>query len=57
MENLDLKTSCLHEILPADARLINGGVFWKAMAIISAAIYIYDHWECIKAGINEELQE
>lgn len=57
MKKCNLKNLDVRELMPGEKRNINGGVIWKALAIASLAAYLHDHWECIKAGIQQELQD
>ena len=55
MENYNLKELGVQELSLVQKREFSGGVFWKTLALISVAVYLYDHWECLKEGIRQEL--
>lgn len=57
MENCDLKHLGLLELSAKEYLAVKGGMVWKIITLTSIAIYVYDHWECIKAGVNYELSK
>ena len=57
MENFNLKYLGLQELSAKEYLAVKGGMVWKIITLTSIAIYVYDHWECIKAGVNYELSK
>jgi hypothetical protein len=60
MKNQNLVDLGVQELSIDQEREFSGGYWWIARAVVgvgSAAAYIYDHWDCIKAGIQQELQK
>ncbi len=57
MNSENLKKLDVQEMSLSETNKVNGGFIWEAIAIASMIIYIYDHRECIKAGIKYEFQK